>query len=169
MTLTYRPATPADVEHVRWALYTALAWNPEREPPPLAETLEPPEAARYHRNWGRAGDLGVIASDGADVVGMAYCRLFTDEDHGYGYVDSDTPEVAIAVRDGNRGRGIGTELLTRLAAAARADGRGRLSLSVEARNPARRLYERCGFRTVSIDGDAVRMVADLRPAQAGAP
>jgi ribosomal protein S18 acetylase RimI-like enzyme len=169
VTATYRPATPADMEHVEWALYTALDWNPERELPPMAETLEHPEAARYHRDWGRPGDLGVIACDGDEVIGMAYCRLFTDEDHGYGYVDSNTPEVAIAVRDGSRGRGIGAELLTRLAAAAGAEGRERLSLSVEARNPARDLYERLGFRTVSIDGDAVRMVLDLRPSQAGAP
>lgn len=161
MTATYRPATAADVEHVKRALYTALDWNPERELAPMAETLEHPEAARYHREWGRAGDLGVIALDGDEVIGVAYCRLFTDADHGYGYIDPDTPEVAIAVRDDSRGRGIGAELLTRLAAAARAEGHERLSLSVEARNPARHLYERLGYRTVATDGDAVRMVVDL--------
>jgi GNAT superfamily N-acetyltransferase len=162
VTVTYRPAAATDVEHVKWALYTALDWNPGRELPPMAETLEHPDAARYHRDWGRTGDLGVIALDGDEVIGMAYCRLFTDSDHGYGYIDSDTPEVAIAVRHGSRGRGIGAELLTRLAAAARAEGHERLSLSVESRNPARQLYERLGYRTVAIDGDAVRMVVDLR-------
>jgi GNAT superfamily N-acetyltransferase len=167
VTISYRPATRADVEHVRWALYTALAWNPERELPPIDETLEHPEAARYHRDWGRPGDLGVIAMEEGEVIGMAYCRLFTDEEHGYGYVDSETPEVALAVREGRRGRGIGAELLSRLADAARADGRERLSLSVEAANPARRLYERLGYRTVSVEGNAVRMVVDLTSAPAG--
>jgi GNAT superfamily N-acetyltransferase len=168
VSVTYRPATPADLEHVQWALYTALSWNPERDLPPRDVTLEHPEAARYHRDWGRPGDLGVIAVDEAEVVGVAYCRLFTEEDHGYGYIDEVTPEVAIGVRHGNRGRGIGAELLTRLADAAKASGFERLSLSVEARNPARRLYERLGYRTVAVDGDAVRMVVDLTaPREAG--
>lgn len=165
MSVTYRPATPADVEHVKWALYTALAWNPERDLPPPDATLEHPEAARYHDGWGRAGDRGVIATDAREVVGVAYCRLFTEEDHGYGYIDEATPEVAVGVRDDSRGRGIGAELLTRLAEAAKASGIERLSLSVEARNPARRLYERLGYRTVSVDGDAVRMVVGLMPLQ----
>jgi ribosomal protein S18 acetylase RimI-like enzyme len=132
-------------------------------------TLGHPEAARYHRDWGRPGDLGVIAEDAGEVIGMAYCRLFTDEDHGYGYVDPDTPEVALAVREGHRGRGIGGELLTRLGAAARAEGRARLSLSVERDNPARRLYQRLGYRTVAIEANAVRMVVDLRPWSEGDP
>lgn len=167
MTVSYRRASRDDVVHVRWALYTALAWNPKRELPAIDVTLEHSEAARYHRDWGRPGDLGVIAADADEVIGMAYCRLFTEEDHGYGYIDSDTPEVALAVREGRRGRGIGAELLTRLAAAAPVDGREQLSLSVERDNPARRLYERLGYRTISIEGNAVRMVVDLTSAPAG--
>jgi ribosomal protein S18 acetylase RimI-like enzyme len=161
VTVTYRPATQDDDEHIRWALYTALAWNPDRALPPLDETLEHPEAARYHRDWGRAGDFGVVATEAGEVAGIAYCRLFTEGDHGYGFVDEATPEVAIGIRSELRGRGLGTELLTRLAEAARARGFERLSLSVAVDNPARRLYERLGYRTVSVDGDGVRMVVDL--------
>jgi GNAT superfamily N-acetyltransferase len=161
VALVLRQAGAEDLEHVRWALYTALAWNPERELPPPEVTLQHPEAARYHHGWGRPGDLGVIATVSGQVVGMAYCRLFTEDDHGHGYVDDETPEVAVAVRDGHRGRGLGGRLLTELAAAARAAGFRRLSLSVEAANPARQLYERLGYRLVSVDGNAVRMVLDL--------
>jgi ribosomal protein S18 acetylase RimI-like enzyme len=42
-----------------------------------------------------------------------------------------------------------------------AAGFTRLSLSVDALNPARRLYERAGYREVSADEDGVRMVLDL--------
>jgi ribosomal protein S18 acetylase RimI-like enzyme len=153
-----RPAGPADVEHIRWALYTALAWDPERRLPPPEATLEHPEAARYHRDWGRRGDLGVVAERDGHVVGVAYCRLFTDADHGHGYIDEAIPEVAVAVREGSRGGGLGARLLTALAEAADAAGFERLSLSVAAENPARRLYERLGYREVSSDGDGVRML-----------
>ena len=67
----YRLATADDVDAIRWALYTALAWNPERALPPPDVTLQHVGALRYHRDWGRAGDVGVIADDGDEVVGVA--------------------------------------------------------------------------------------------------
>jgi GNAT superfamily N-acetyltransferase len=161
MRLVLRDAGADDVEHVKWALYTALAWNPERRLPPAEITIEHPEAVRYHRGWGRPGDLGVIATVEGETVGVAYCRLFTEDDHGHGYVDERTPEVAVAVSDGHRGRGLGARLLENLAEQARAAGFEQLSLSVDAANPARRLYERLGYREVAADDDGVRMVVTL--------
>jgi GNAT superfamily N-acetyltransferase len=159
--VTFRDAGPDDLELVKWALYTAVAWNPDRELPPLEVTIEHPELARYHRGWGRTGDLGVIAERDGEVVGVALCRLFTDVDHGHGYVDPETPELAVAVAAGARGTGIGTQLLNELADRARAAGFARLSLSVDAGNRARRLYERVGYRQLSADDDGLRMVLDL--------
>jgi GNAT superfamily N-acetyltransferase len=159
--VVFRPAGADDVEHVKWALYAALDWNPERQLPPLEITLEHPEAARYHRAWGRAGDLGVIAEVDGGVVGVAYCRLFTDDDHGHGYVDAETPELAVAVLEGKRSGGLGTRLMNELAEAARTAGFARLSLSVDAENPARRLYGRLGYRKIATDEGGVRMIFDL--------
>ena len=161
MQLVLREVGVDDADHVKWALYTALAWNPKRPLPPPEITLEHPEAARYHRGWGRPGDLGVIATVGGETVGVAYCRLFTEDDHGHGYFDARTPEVAVAVSEGHRGRGLGARLLESLADLARASGFDRLSLSVDAANPARRLYERLGYRELAVEGNAVRMVLEL--------
>lgn len=161
MDVVFRRAGLDDLEHVKWALYTALAWDPERQLPPREVTLEHPEAARYHRDWGRPGDLGVIATTAGVVVGVAYCRLFGDDDHGHGYVDDRTPEVAVAVREGHRGRGLGARLMTELADAARAAGFSRLSLSVATDNPARRLYDRLGYREIAVDEHGVRMALEL--------
>lgn len=162
MDVRIRELSADDVAHVRWALYEALAWNPARRPPPPEQTLAHPEAVRYHAGWGRPGDLGVVAVEGGEAVGVAYCRLFTDDDHGHGYVDYETPEIAIAVRDDRRGRGIGALLLEELARVARDAGIARLSLSVEAENRAMRLYERLGYREVSRDeSGGVRMVLEL--------
>ncbi len=156
-----RPAGPDDLEWVKWALYTAVAWDPERRLPPPEVAVEHPELARYHRGWGRPGDLGVVAERGGQVVGVALCRLFTDDDHGHGYVDAETPEVAVAVAEGERGSGLGTKLMHALAEQARAAGVASLSLSVDTGNPARRLYQRLGYRQLSADDGGVRMVLDL--------
>jgi ribosomal protein S18 acetylase RimI-like enzyme len=161
MDVVLRPAGPHDLEHVKWALFEAVSWNPERRLPPYEATIEHPELARYHRGWGRPGDLGAIAVDGEQVVGVALCRLFTDDDHGHGYVDAETPEVAVAVAAPWRGAGLGRRLLEELAAAARAAGFARLSLSVDPGNPARRLYERLGYRELSRDAGGVRMIRDV--------
>jgi GNAT superfamily N-acetyltransferase len=161
MPVSIRRLTADDVEHVRWALLAALAWNPERQRPPDDVVLEHPEAERYHRDWGRPGDFGVLASNDGDVVGVAYARTFTEDDHGHGYVDERTPEIAIAVRDDARGAGFGARLLDELAALARSEGFERLSLSVDTANPAARLYERAGYRDVFADEHGRRMVLSL--------
>ena len=115
------------------------------------ETLpDRPELARYVDGWGgRTEDMGVVAvdHDSGDRVGAAWLRLLTGDAKGYGYVDDETPELAIAVLPGHRGRGLGERLLRELLDAARVDF-GAVSLSVRADNPARRLYERTGFRPV---------------------
>ena len=161
MDTTLKALTPADVDHVRWALYEAVAWDPDRELPPFELTIEHPELARYHRDWGRPGDLGVAAELGGEVVGVALCRIFTEDDHGHGYVEEQTPELAVAVADERRDRGIGKQLLEALADAARAAGLTQLSLSVDAGNPAVRLYERAGYRELTRDEDGIRMLLEL--------
>jgi ribosomal protein S18 acetylase RimI-like enzyme len=156
-----RPAAAADLDDLRRALYEAVAWNPERVIPPYEFTIEHPELARYHAGWGRRGDLAVVAEDGGEIVGAALCRLFTNDDHGHGYVDDETPELAVAVWDGRRGKGIGTQLMEALEDVARAEGFSQLSLSVDADNPARHLYERLGYAEISADESGVRMLKQL--------
>jgi len=167
MTVTLRPAGPDDLERLKWALYTAVTWDPARPVPPYAVTIDHPQLAIYHRGWMREGDLGLIAEGEGRVVGVALCRVFTDGEHGHGYVDPGTPEIAVAVAEGHRGAGLGARLLEALAGEARRAGFRRLSLSVDRENPARRLYERSGYRAISDDESGVRMVLDLQVEEPG--
>ena len=59
------------------------------------------------------------------------------------------------------GEGIGTLLMGAIEEAARLAGFSRISLSVDAKNPARRLYERLGYETLTVDDEGVRMLKRL--------
>ena len=160
--LRLRDLTPDGAAFLGEMLYAAAFWRPDEERPPIDLVLAHPQAARYHVGWGRAGDVGVVAELDGAPVGCAWYRLFTEEDHGDGFIDPATPEVAIAVRDGHRGRGIGRELLTELHARARAEGLARVSLSANLDNPARRLYADLGYVEFTPDDPKERMVHELR-------
>ena len=140
-----------ETEFLRDMLHAAIAWNPARPLPPKEQLLEFPQLTMFHEGWGRAGDTGLVAEEDGRILGLAWYRFFTEEVHGEGYVDEQTPEVAVAVVDGQRGRGVGTALMDAIHARARDQGIERISLSVDADNPAKRLYERLGY--VDVAGD----------------
>ena len=142
-------------------LWTALDWRPGVELPPRELVLAHPQVVVFHAGWGRVGDLGLVAEEDGEPVGLVWYRFFTDEAHGEGYVDEETPELAIAVRDGHRGRGVGAQLMDAMHARARADGVAQISLSVNLDNPAQRLYERLGYVELEPGDEDGRMVLQL--------
>lgn len=150
-----RRGGPADVPFLRDMLRHAYYWRWG-----APDTVDLP-VRRYVDRWGRRGDRGVIALDDGMPVGAAWYRLFSKADAGYGFVDESIPELSIAVVPSRRGKGLGKDLLVALMERARKDGFSQVSLSVERDNPALRLYERHGFRTVGEVGDAYTMVAPL--------
>ena len=154
-----RDLTEDDLEFLGEMLYAALAWRPDVELPPAEWVLAHPQVVVFHAGWGRDGDTALVADEDGRRQGIVWYRFFTDAEHGEGYVDEQTPELAIAVVDGSRGRGIGRQLLVAAHERARHDGISRISLSVDPDNPARRLYERVGYEPV---GDNGLMILDLR-------
>jgi GNAT superfamily N-acetyltransferase len=146
---------------LREMLITALAWRPDVALPPAEWVLAHPQVEPFHRDWGRAGDVALVAEREGRPIGLAWYRFFTEDDHGEGFVDAATPEVAVAVVDGHRGAGVGTALLEAIHARARAAGVLRISLGVDHDNPARRLYERLGYVALARDADDDRMVLEL--------
>jgi ribosomal protein S18 acetylase RimI-like enzyme len=145
MTYPIRPATPDD-EAILWQmLYEAAHMAEAGETIATAKTN--PGLARYVAGWGLPDDAGFIALAGGQPAGAAWFRLFRGENKGYGYVDDQTPELAIGVLPDHRGQGAGAALLTQLIEAAQGKYPA-LSLSVRADNPAVRLYRRFGFEVV---------------------
>jgi GNAT superfamily N-acetyltransferase len=136
-----RRGSAADVPFMRSMLPHAYGWRVN-----ALETDIP--LARYVDNWGRPGDLAVIAHETGNRVGAAWLRLFRAAEPGYGFVDEQTPELSIAVVPSRRRHGQGQELLDGLLDAARAAGHAQISLSVEAGSPAVEFYARNGFERV---------------------
>lgn len=151
-----RPAGTADVRFLRDMLRHAYYWRSAHPDAPMEDSVQ-----RYVNGWGRPGDAAVIAVERTGPVGAAWYRVFRADEPGYGFVDEQTPELSIAVVPGRRGRGYGDELLSALVDQARKSGYERVSLSVAQDNPARKLYERHGFRETGEKGGSLTMVAEL--------
>jgi ribosomal protein S18 acetylase RimI-like enzyme len=146
-----------DVRFLRDMLHHAYYWR-ERSP---GDGLGP--VARYVKGGGRPGDTALIAIEDGFPVGAGWYRLFREDAPGYGFVDDQTPELAIAVVPSRRGHGVGDALLTALCERAQAEGHRALSLSVERSNAALvSFYEKHGFERVHEDGgDSVTMRREL--------
>ena len=110
------------------------------------ETLEDhPYLKQYYRNYGNFnGDIGVYAIVGNKIAGGAWSRMLAD---GFGFVDTQTPELAFAVLPEFRNQGIGTQILNQLLNEI-AKLYPQVSLAVREDNPAIKLYERLGFKKV---------------------
>jgi ribosomal protein S18 acetylase RimI-like enzyme len=146
--ITLRAAAAEDEPFLLTMLYYAA--HADEEPGKRPEDLlAAPALARYVERFGQdAGDLGVVAVGERAPLGAAWVRRLAGEGRGYGWVDDETPELAIAVVPGAVGGGVGTRMLNELLARARGRFAG-VSLSVRSDNPARRLYVRLGFATVA--------------------
>lgn len=159
--MNIRPATKDDDAFLKTMMYEAARWNPDWPREPMAEVLDEPILRRYHEDWGRPGDGGMVAEIDGEPVGAAWYRLFTADAPGYGFVDERTPELSIAVAPLHRRKGIGGTLLRAAMVNAREEGYQSLSLSVAVHNRSRMLYQRVGFEKVGEEGDSWTMLVNL--------
>ena len=122
-----------------------LNWHDERFT--LEELKNRREFTRYFDSWPGERDFGFASVDRArSVHGVVWLTFFSEQNPGYGFVRDDMPELSVWVAEDHRGAGIGRALISTAVEVARSQGIPGVSLSVEAGNPARRLYERLGFR-----------------------
>jgi len=139
--IVIRPATRDDLA-VLWDFLAIAAYEAD-----VASAKAVPFVAAHLEGWRRSEDFGFIAERNAEAIGAAWARQFSPDERPAFYVDGRTPEVTIGVTEAARGEGVGGRLLKALIAEAAQRGVG-LRLDVRHDNPARRLYERIGFRLV---------------------
>ena len=170
------PATASDEPFLWNMLAIAAHMNDAGESPESAKT--DPFLSRYVSNWGQPGDLGFIAYSRDKLhrpISAAWCRVLPPVENGLGYVSGDIPELAIATDNAYQGQGAGRAVLGTLIQAAKEHYPG-LSLNVRIGNPAQRLYEQAGFRTVPdsevtnrVGGRSITMVLMFQPPTAQDP
>ena len=156
-----RELAPGEEPFLGEMLYAALFWRPGGERPDPVAVLAHPQAAIYHAGWGRRGDTALVVEADGCLAGAAWYRLFTEGEHGHGFLDEETPELALAVAEPYRGRGFGRRLMEALHEHARRAGIARLALSVEQDNFAKRLYESLGYVDHEPGDGRGRMTVDL--------
>jgi ribosomal protein S18 acetylase RimI-like enzyme len=145
MNVALRPVEPGDEAF----LYRVYASTREEE---LARTgwdetqktaflrMQFDAQSRYYKEHYPGAEFSVILSSGHPAGRLYVARL-----------PEEIRLVDIALLPEHRGMGIGTRLLNDLISESEESGR-LLSIHVERFNPALRLYERLGFRTVEDKG-----------------
>lgn len=156
-----RRATPQDLPFLYEMLFEAAFWRPDAPKPTFHEFINDPEFARLLADWGRSGDTAFVAREAGVNIGAAWYRFWTDNDHSYGYLEPQVPELGLAVVSEYRSRGVGRDLLRSLVRKARAQGVPALSLSVDPTNHARKLYESEGFTKAGESGTSWTFILHL--------
>jgi GNAT superfamily N-acetyltransferase len=156
-----RPAVSGDSAFMAEMLVEAVNWSPEWKKQSRRRVLSTHKTAHYIAGWPRDTDLGLIAEADQERIGAAWLRFHPASDPGYGFVAADVPELTIGVAVRWRGRGVGRALLRAIAEQALAAGIRQISLSVERKNFARKLYLSEGYQIVGGDRDSDTMLKDL--------
>jgi acetyltransferase len=166
--LLVRPIRPEDARLERDFIAALSAETMRRRFMGTIRALDPATLARFTQiDYDR--EMALIALDGAGASAkvVAVCRYFT-------LPDGASCEFAIVVADAWQGRGLGHQMMTRLAAIARAQGRATMMGVVDAANEGMiRMCAGLGFAIVrdADDGLMKRVTLDLSslPAVSGTP
>ena len=167
MDCRFRPVFAID-EPFLWEMLYYAAHEDEEPGASLGKAQRNPFLTKYVADWGKPGDLGVIAYEVGTLepIGAAWLRVFAGTNKNCDDIENGTPELAIAVIPSCTGKGIGARLLTQLFTSA-ATAYPAVYLSVRATNPAKRLYERLGFVVIGeltnrVGGKSFHMLKSFR-------
>ncbi len=139
-------------------LYDAI-FIPDGVTPPERAIVKQPALQVYIENFGeRKDDKCLVAIVNEKIIGAVWVRIM----HDYGYVDNDTPSLAISVKKKFRSCGIGTRLITEMLDFLKKYGYKRTSLAVQKENYAVSMYKKIGYQVVDETEEEFIMVCKLQ-------
>ena len=142
MDVIFRPAVEADFEACRRTYFAEIGWINER----LSLQRDAQEAS-FRQLWDPS-QVRIIQVDGMDVGWLQV--VARDDEYFLGSLFVDGPFQR---------RGVGTEVMRRVLEESERRNQP-VRLAVVKFNPARRLYERLGFRVTHEDDRKVYMTCD---------
>jgi ribosomal protein S18 acetylase RimI-like enzyme len=146
--ISIRKMLPAEYPLLEDIMDEAI-YHPDPANPYPKEVIYYPQVRIYWDNWGEGkNDHCLVVVMDNKIAGAVWIRTFQGELKGYGFINEQTPEIAIALFEEYRNQGIGTRMMERMIELMKTEGYTQVSLSITKGNPAIRLYERLGFTTV---------------------
>jgi len=161
LKIVIREIGNTEIFHLDYFLYEAI-FMPEGQDKPDKEIIKLPVLSRYTKDFGKETDLCLVADLQGNLIGAIWTRIFGKDEKGFGYVDSKTPELSMSVNNNYRQQGIGTNLLTVMIDKLTKLDYKHVSLSVDKRNYAYKLYQKFGFEIVQSDEMSVTMIKQLK-------
>ena len=155
----FRSLTANDQDKL-WHWLRVSLWDPPPAELRAIEVLQLPGVRIYAEKWGQPSDVGIVAQINGVDAGACWMRLLP-AGVGLASVDESTPQLGIALEPPYQHKGHGHPLMLTALAAAREAGYTRVALTVHPQNPARRLYERCGFQLIELRNSYHLMVANV--------
>jgi GNAT superfamily N-acetyltransferase len=152
-SLIIRAIKTHEIPFLEQMLYNAI-FIPEDTIKPDRNIIFTPELYPYISDFGKENDIGLIAEIDGKLIGAIWTRFFK----GYGFIDEKTPELSMAIDIDFRHKGIGSKLLDSMLLELQKLNYQQVSLSVDKRNFAYKLYQKRGFQDHKVLGNSVLML-----------
>ena len=158
MNFKIREIKPIEYYVLENFLYEAI-YIPEGVELPPKSIIEKPELQVYVKDFGKfKDDKCLVAEVDGKIIGAIWSRIMND----YGHIDDETPSLAMSIYKNFRGRGIGTKLLNEMIKFLQALNYKAVSLSVQKKNFAVKIYKRAGFKIFLENDDDYIMTRNLK-------
>jgi ribosomal protein S18 acetylase RimI-like enzyme len=160
-TLLIREIRQTEISFLDDMLYEAIFIPAGLEKLPK-EIINQPELSRYIKNFGQACDICLVAEFGGKLIGAIWTRIYNENEKGYGFVNTATPELSMALFEEYRHRGIGALLLKEMIQKLIEHNYKQVSLSVDRKNYAYDFYKRFGFEIFDLNEKDAIMIKKLK-------
>ena len=143
-------------------MYEAI-YHPDPANPYPKKVIYYPQVRIYWDNFGtEKDDHCLVAIIDNEIAGAVWIRTFQGELKGCGFIDEQTPEIAIALFEAYRNQGIGTRMIKQMIELMKEEDYAQVSLSITKGNYAIRLYERLSFVVVDENEEDYIMLLRLK-------